>query len=89
MSPPSRLLQAIALCQYLETLGSGALSGRRVIELGAGTGLTGMVASALGNAAVVPLFIALHLVAAITVAALGSFLHFLKNLYHPKVLSTK
>jgi len=43
------LPQAIALCQYLETLDSGVLSGKRVIELGAGTGLAGMVASALGN----------------------------------------
>lgn len=62
-----------------------------MIELGAGTGLAGMVASALGNATgllSVHLyigFVSLHLVAAITVAALDSFFHFLQNLYHAKV----
>ena len=37
------------LSQYLESLDPSALAGRRAIELGAGTGLAGMVASALGK----------------------------------------
>lgn len=37
------------LAQYLTELGSSFLSGARVIELGAGTGLVGMVASTLGK----------------------------------------
>ena len=41
--------QAILLARYLEELGPAALSGMRVIELGAGTGLVGMVAGALGE----------------------------------------
>ena len=42
-------LQALALCRYLESVNSDLLSGRRVIELGAGTGLVGLVAHALGE----------------------------------------
>ena len=41
-------VQALLLSQYLEVLGEGALKGKRIIELGAGTGLVGFVASALG-----------------------------------------
>ncbi len=43
------LMQAILLCEYLVHLGPSALSGGRVIELGAGTGLVGFVASYLGK----------------------------------------
>lgn len=39
---------ATVLARYLGTLDPSALIGRRAIELGAGTGLAGMVASALG-----------------------------------------
>lgn len=42
------LLQAVVLCTYLE-MGSVALQGRSVIELGAGTGLLGIVATLLGK----------------------------------------
>ena len=41
-------LQALLLSQYLEILGEDALKGKRIIELGAGTGLVGLVASTLG-----------------------------------------
>ena len=41
-------MQAIALSEYLESLDPCLLEGKRVIELGAGTGLAGMVASCLG-----------------------------------------
>ena len=53
-----------------------------MIELGAGTGLAGMVASALGNAgllSIAPLFVGLatvNSVATIIAAALGTFLQF-------------
>lgn len=41
--------QALLLAQHLAELGSAFLSGARVIELGAGTGLVGMVACAVGK----------------------------------------
>ena len=44
------LIQAIVLCEYLESqseVGLLSLKGKRVIELGAGTGLVGMVAATL------------------------------------------
>ena len=43
------MLQAILLCEYLSHVGPTCLRGARVIELGAGTGLVGFVASALGK----------------------------------------
>ncbi len=42
-------MQAIALSEYLESTNGTAVAGKRVLELGAGTGLVGMVASALGT----------------------------------------
>ena len=41
-------MQALALCRYMEGLNSDLLTGERMIELGAGTGLVGLVAHALG-----------------------------------------
>jgi predicted nicotinamide N-methyase len=42
------LIQALALCRYLEEDGAQLVRGKRVIELGAGTGLVGLVAHGLG-----------------------------------------
>jgi len=42
----SVLSQALHLCQFFESLD---LSGKRIIELGAGTGLVGIVAARLGK----------------------------------------
>ena len=42
------LLQAIVLCEYL-TQHQQAVKDRRVLELGAGTGLVGMVAALAGQ----------------------------------------
>lgn len=41
-------LQALVLSKYLETRSGRDVIGKRVLELGAGTGLVGMVASVLG-----------------------------------------
>ena len=43
------LIQALALCRYLEEDGAQLVRGKRVIELGAGTGLVGLVAHGLGK----------------------------------------
>lgn len=43
-----RVLQAVVLCMYLE-LGKVDIKGKKVIELGAGTGLVGIVAALLGE----------------------------------------
>lgn len=43
-----RVLQAVVLCMYLE-LGKVNIKGKEVIELGAGTGLVGIVAALLGE----------------------------------------
>lgn len=40
--------QAVVLCMYLE-LGKVDLKGKEVIELGAGTGLVGIVAALMGE----------------------------------------
>lgn len=48
MAVLSLLAQAVVLCTYLET-GDVDLRGRSVIELGAGTGLLGIVAALLGK----------------------------------------
>ena len=45
------LPQALSLCGYLERE-PGLVAGQRVLELGAGTGLVGLVAHALGKPAV-------------------------------------
>ena len=45
------LPQALSLCGYLE-MEPGLVAGQRVLELGAGTGLVGLVAHALGKSAV-------------------------------------
>lgn len=42
------VLQAVVLCMYLE-LGKVDIKGKEVIELGAGTGLVGIVAALLGE----------------------------------------
>lgn len=42
-------MQAILLAQHIIEVGVALFSGARVIELGAGTGLVGMVASTLGK----------------------------------------
>ena len=44
--------QAILLCQYLAQQSPGIVADARVIELGSGTGLVGLVASALGKCAI-------------------------------------
>lgn len=43
-----RVWQAVVLCMYLE-LGKVDIKGKEVIELGAGTGLVGIVAALLGE----------------------------------------
>ena len=42
------MLQAVVMCMYLE-VGKVEVKGRQVIELGAGTGLVGIVAALLGE----------------------------------------
>lgn len=42
------MLQAVVMCMYLE-VGQVEVKGRQVIELGAGTGLVGIVAALLGE----------------------------------------
>lgn len=42
------VLQAVVMCMYLE-MGSLEVKGRGVIELGAGTGLVGIVAALMGE----------------------------------------
>ena len=48
MCTKGSLLQAIVLCEYL-TQHQQAVKDRRVLELGAGTGLVGMVAALAGQ----------------------------------------
>jgi len=53
------LVQAVVLCAYLE-MGSVDLRDRSVIELGAGTGLLGIVATLLGKRFLFCLFKAIY-----------------------------
>lgn len=45
---PTLLSQAVVMCMYLE-MGNVDLKGKVAVELGAGTGLVGIVAALLGE----------------------------------------
>ena len=45
------VFQAVVMCMYLE-LGKVEIQGKRAIELGAGTGLVGIVAALLGESTI-------------------------------------
>ena len=54
------IIQAISLVDYLEKNCSEKLRGKTVIELGAGTGIVGMIAASQGDSNYHPIYIIIY-----------------------------